>query len=41
MLSDEELREQLRERGLARAAGFTWEKCAEGVLAVYELALGG
>ncbi|MEI2703289.1 MAG: glycosyltransferase family 1 protein [Baekduia sp.] len=39
LLSDEALREQLRERGLERAAGFTWEKCAEGVLAVYELAL--
>jgi hypothetical protein len=28
------------ERGRARAAAFTWERCADGVLASYERALG-
>jgi glycosyltransferase involved in cell wall biosynthesis len=36
VLDDESLRQSLRARGLARAAGFTWERTAAGTLAVYE-----
>jgi glycosyltransferase involved in cell wall biosynthesis len=31
----------MRERGLARAAAFTWERCAAETLAVYREAAGG
>lgn len=34
-LADSALREDLRRRGLARAAGFTWERAAQATLAVY------
>ncbi|PDW03956.1 glycosyltransferase family 4 protein [Candidatus Viridilinea mediisalina] len=34
LISDAHLREALRERGLARAAMFTWERCAQLTLAV-------
>jgi len=40
VLSDPELAQELRERGLARAAEFTWEKTARQTIAVYEKALG-
>jgi glycosyltransferase involved in cell wall biosynthesis len=33
------LREELRRRGLARAAQFSWRRCAEGYAAAYRLAL--
>ena len=39
VLEDPDLREDLRSRGLQRAAGFTWEKSARETLAVYNLAL--
>jgi len=35
VLSDAGCTERLRKRGLARAAGFTWERCAEQTEAVY------
>jgi len=34
LAADESLRADLRARGLARAAGFTWERCARDTLAV-------
>lgn len=34
LVDDAALREQLRQRGLARAAGFTWERCAVETLRV-------
>jgi glycosyltransferase involved in cell wall biosynthesis len=40
LLSDEALRAELRVRGPARAAGFTWERAARETLAVYREALG-
>ncbi len=39
--TDEELWNERRERGFARAAEFTWESCARSVLDAYEAALGG
>jgi glycosyltransferase involved in cell wall biosynthesis len=39
VLSDGELRAELRERGLAQAARFTWRATAEGTLAAYRAAL--
>jgi glycosyltransferase involved in cell wall biosynthesis len=39
VLSDVALRGRLREKGLARAAEFTWERAARGTLAVYQRAL--
>jgi glycosyltransferase involved in cell wall biosynthesis len=36
---DPALRERLRARGLARAAEFSWARCAEETLAVYRAAL--
>jgi glycosyltransferase involved in cell wall biosynthesis len=41
VLSDEPLREQLRARGLTRAAQFTWRATAEKTLAAYEALLAG
>jgi glycosyltransferase involved in cell wall biosynthesis len=38
MLSDAPLAEQLRQRGLERARMFSWERCAQETLAVYEQA---
>jgi glycosyltransferase involved in cell wall biosynthesis len=35
VLGDARLREDLRAKGLARARGFTWERCARETLAVY------
>jgi glycosyltransferase involved in cell wall biosynthesis len=35
VLDDANLADDLRERGRARAALFTWEACAAGVLEVY------
>jgi glycosyltransferase involved in cell wall biosynthesis len=40
LLADGSLRERLRERGLARAREFTWQRTAEGTLASYARALG-
>jgi alpha-1,3-rhamnosyl/mannosyltransferase len=34
-LADESLRQEMREKGLARAAGFSWERTARDMLAVY------
>ncbi|HEV2886057.1 MAG TPA: glycosyltransferase, partial [Jatrophihabitans sp.] len=39
LLADPELREQLGQAGLARAARFSWAACAEAHLRAYELAL--
>lgn len=39
--SSPEAREQMVERGLAQAARFTWERCAEETVAVYRAALSG
>jgi glycosyltransferase involved in cell wall biosynthesis len=39
-LTDEDLRAQMRERGLARAKLFSWEKAAEQTLAVYRQVAG-
>jgi glycosyltransferase involved in cell wall biosynthesis len=36
LLSDDTLREDLREKGLAHAARFSWEKTAQQTLAVYQ-----
>ena len=40
VLEDRELAEALRQKGLARAATFTWEKTARETIAVYEKVLG-
>ncbi len=40
LLGDAALRERLRAAGLARAAQFSWERCARETAAVYERALG-
>jgi glycosyltransferase involved in cell wall biosynthesis len=39
LLEDVELREQLRARGLARVAGWTWERTARQTLATFKAAL--
>ena len=39
ILTDEPLRIRLRAAGLARAAEFTWERCAQGTVAVMEAAM--
>jgi glycosyltransferase involved in cell wall biosynthesis len=36
VLADEELRRMLREKGLARAAQFSWERTARETVRVYE-----
>lgn len=42
VLKDDALREELRQRGLARAARFSWERAAEETIRVYEkLGAGG
>jgi alpha-1,3-rhamnosyl/mannosyltransferase len=40
LLGDAALRAELRERGLARAAGFSWRRAAEATLRVYAAAAG-
>jgi glycosyltransferase involved in cell wall biosynthesis len=40
LLADAPLRERLSAAGIARAASFTWEACADGTWASYERALG-
>jgi glycosyltransferase involved in cell wall biosynthesis len=40
LLDDQPLRSRLRSRGIERAAGFTWARCAERTLGVYEALLG-
>lgn len=37
LLSDDELRRSLSEKGRARAQGFTWEKCAKETMEVYKV----
>src|SRR5690606_36389222 len=39
LLTDEPLRATLRERGMRRAAKFSWEATAKGTIAVYHAAL--
>jgi glycosyltransferase involved in cell wall biosynthesis len=39
-LADRDLREDLRSRGIARAAEFTWQRTALETVAVYERAAG-
>ena len=39
LILDDELRTALRERGLQRAARFSWKACAEATVAVYEEAV--
>jgi alpha-1,3-rhamnosyl/mannosyltransferase len=39
LLEDEQRREELRARGLARAREFTWEHCAELTVAAYRKAV--
>lgn len=41
LISDESLRASLRQRGLARAAAFTWERAARQLLGVYSQMLSG
>ncbi len=41
LLADDALRVSLRERGLERAAGFTWERSARALWAVYEELIAG
>jgi glycosyltransferase involved in cell wall biosynthesis len=41
LLGDAELRAELRRRGLARAASFSWERTARATAATYERALAG
>jgi len=41
ILSDHSLREELRRKGLARAAEFSWKRCAELTAGVYHLAAEG
>jgi alpha-1,3-rhamnosyl/mannosyltransferase len=41
VLGDAALRAELSERGLARAAEFTWDRCAELTVAAYREALDG
>jgi glycosyltransferase involved in cell wall biosynthesis len=40
ILGDSALRAELREKGLRRAAEFSWRRCAEETLAVYRFVLG-
>lgn len=40
VLTDPVTADRLREQGLARAAGFTWTRCAEATLAAYRQAAG-
>ena len=40
LLTDEELRKEFSEKGLKRAAYFSWERCSRETLAVYEKVLG-
>jgi Glycosyltransferase len=41
MLEDGALREEFARRGVARAARFTWRKCAEATLLAYRAAAAG
>jgi len=40
LMNDKSLQETLRQKGLARAREFTWEKCARETFAVIARALG-
>jgi alpha-1,3-rhamnosyl/mannosyltransferase len=39
VLGSEGMRQELSERGLARAAGFSWERCAELTVSAFRQAL--
>jgi len=39
LLADHAQRDELRQRGLARARSFTWERVAEQTMAVYQAAV--
>lgn len=41
VLSRPDLKEHLRQQGLARAAQFSWERAARQTMAVYETILNG
>ena len=41
LLSDSELRNEMRQRSLRRSALFSWERCARETIAAYEKALSG
>ncbi len=41
LIDDQELREELRQKGLARCREFTWEKAVEGTWKVYQELLAG
>jgi glycosyltransferase involved in cell wall biosynthesis len=41
LLSDQAAWSDLARRGYARAAGFTWERCAERTVAAYRKAAAG
>ena len=41
LMDDQELREQLRQKGLARCREFTWEKAVEETWKVYQELLAG
>jgi glycosyltransferase involved in cell wall biosynthesis len=41
VLTDSDLRDSLRERGLERARAFTWDRAAQDTVAVYDRALAG
>jgi hypothetical protein len=40
LLTDDALHAELRDRGLRRAASYTWEGCAAQTVAAYRLAQG-
>ena len=40
VLQDESLREQMRDRGIAQSARFSWAHAAEETLAVYRRVMG-
>lgn len=40
IIGDEELRQQMAERGPLQAARFSWERCADATARAYELAMG-
>jgi len=40
VLSDRELAADMRSAGIARAAGFSWERCGRETLAIYKDVIG-
>jgi glycosyltransferase involved in cell wall biosynthesis len=41
LIGDDVLRASLRQRGMERAKGFSWRRCAEETLAVYRRVVNG